>query len=180
MSYEAAARRYARAIFEIGKETGTLARISQELGDFCALYEGHDELRTVLDNPLVGEGEREALLRELCARMGVSETALSTLRLLGRRRRLPALPDIARQLRRLADEDQQIVRALVTSAGPLSDDYIGRLRAELERSTGKQVAITHKQDPSLIAGVVTQIGDRVIDGSVRARLSNFRESLLRT
>ncbi|HSN97118.1 MAG TPA: F0F1 ATP synthase subunit delta, partial [Candidatus Nanopelagicales bacterium] len=49
-----------------------------------------------------------------------------------------------------------------------------------EKSTGKKVAITHKQDPSLIAGVVTQIGDQVIDGSVRARLSSFRESLLRT
>ncbi|MCC6558708.1 MAG: ATP synthase F1 subunit delta [Polyangiaceae bacterium] len=180
MSYEAVARRYARAIFEIGKESGTLARLAQELGDFCAAYEAHDELRTVLDNPLVPEDQRDGLLRELAARMGASETALSTLRLLGRRRRLPALPDIARQLSRLADEDQRIVRALVTSAGPLTEAYLGRLRAELERATGKKVAITHKQDPSLIAGVVTQIGDQVIDGSARARLSSFRESLLRT
>jgi F-type H+-transporting ATPase subunit delta len=50
----------------------------------------------------------------------------------------------------------------------------------MERATGKRVAIIHKQDPALIAGVVTQIGDQVVDGSVRARLSSFRESLLRT
>lgn len=180
MSYEAAARRYAAAIFEIGKESGTLARLSQDLGDFCAFYEEHEELRAVLDNPLVPEDQREGLLRELCGRIGTSEVALSTLRLLGRRRRLPALPDIARQLSRLADQDQRLVRVQITSAGPLSDAYLGRLRAELEKATGKTVALTHKQDPSLIAGVVTQIGDQVIDGSVRARLSSFRESLLRT
>jgi F-type H+-transporting ATPase subunit delta len=180
MSYDTIARRYARAIYELGKETGALSRLTQELADFAAMYAGHEELRGVLDNPLLPDGERESLLKELCARMGLSETAQSALRLLGRRRRLPALPDIARQLARLADEDQGLVRAVVTSAGPLNEAYLARLRAEIEKATGKKVAIAHRQDPSLIAGVVTQIGDQVIDGSARARLSSFRESLLRT
>lgn len=180
MSYDTIARRYARAIFELGKETGTLSRLTQELDDFAAMYSGHEELRGVLDNPLLPEAERESLLKELCSKMSVSETAQSALRLLGRRRRLPALPDIARQLARLSDEDQGLVRAVVTSAGPLNEAYLARLRAEIEKATGKKVAIAHRQDPSLIAGVVTQIGDQVIDGSARARLSSFRESLLRT
>jgi len=180
MSYDTIARRYARAIYELGKEAGTLSRVTQDISDFSAMYTDHDELRGVLDNPLLPEAEQESLLKELCARMGLSETAQGALRLLGRRRRLPALPVIARQLARLADEDQGVVRAVVTSAGPLNDAYLARLRAEIEKATGKKVAITHKQDPSLIAGVVTQIGDQVIDGSVRARLSSFRESLLRT
>lgn len=180
MSYDTIARRYARAIYELGKEAGTLSRLTQELDDFAAMYSGHEELRGLLDNPLLPEAERESLLKELCSRMGLSETSQSTLRLLGRRRRLPALPDIARQLARLADEDQGLVRAVVTSAGPLNEAYLARLRAEIEKAIGKKVAIAHRQDPSLIAGVVTQIGDQVIDGSARARLSSFRESLLRT
>ncbi|AKT44221.1 F0F1 ATP synthase subunit delta [Chondromyces crocatus] len=180
MSFDSIARRYARAIFEIGKEAGTLPRLAQEISEFSATYGGHEELRTVLDNPLLPEAQRDALLVELCNRMSLSETTQRTLRLLGQRRRLPALPDIARQLSRLADEDQSLVRAVVTSAGPLGEAYLARLRTEIEKATGKKVTITHKQDPSLIAGVVTKIGDQVIDGSVRARLSNFRESLLRT
>jgi F-type H+-transporting ATPase subunit delta len=180
MSYEAVARRYARAIFEIAQETGALARLTQEISDFSATYTGNEELRLVLDNPLIPDEQREALLKELGGRMGLSDTAQSTLRLLGRRRRLPALPDIARQLSRLADEEQNVVRAVITSAGPISEAYLARLRGEIEKATGKKVAVTHKQDPSLIAGVVTQIGDQVIDGSVRARLSSFREALLRT
>ncbi|EYF05589.1 F0F1 ATP synthase subunit delta [Chondromyces apiculatus] len=180
MSYDSIARRYARAIFEIGKETGTLPRLTQDLGEFSATYAENEELRFVLDNPLLPEAQREALLADLGTRMSLSDTTLRALRLLGQRRRLPALPAIARQLSRLADEDQGVVRAVVTSAGPLNEAYLARLRAEIEKATGKKVAITHKQDPSLIAGVVTKIGDQVIDGSVRARLSSFRESLLRT
>ncbi|HSO00739.1 MAG TPA: ATP synthase F1 subunit delta, partial [Candidatus Nanopelagicales bacterium] len=130
MSYDTIARRYARAIFEIGKETGTLSRLSQEIADFSAMYTEHEEMRLVIGNPLLPDEQREALLKELCSRMALSETAQSTLRLLGQRRRLAALPDIARQLARLTDEDQGMVRAVVTSAGPLSDPYLARLRAE--------------------------------------------------
>ncbi len=111
--------------------------------------------------------------------MGLDGAARSTLRLLAKKRRLAALPDIVRQLARLSDEDQGILRAEVASAGPLTEDYLGKLRAELEKATGKKVVITQKQDRSLIGGVVTKIGDRVIDGSVRARLAGFRETLLR-
>lgn len=179
MSYDSIARRWARAIFEIGKEAGTISRVTADVSDFAAAYTGHAELASVLDNPLVPEGAREAVIVDIADRMSLSDVAKSTLRLLSRKRRLAALPDIARQLSRLADEDQNVVRAEVTSAGPLADDYLQRLRAELEKGTGKKVVVSHKQDPALLGGVVTKIGDRVIDGSVRARLAGFRESLLR-
>lgn len=179
MSYDSIARRWARAVFEIGKETGSVARLEGDLTAFAETYSGNEELRVVLGNPLVPEGQREAVLVEIAGRMGLSDAARSTLRLLARKRRLVALPDIARQLARLADEDQNVVRAEVQSAGPLADDYLAKLKAELERATGKKVVVSHRQDPALIGGVVTKIGDRVIDGSVRARLTGFRESLLR-
>jgi F-type H+-transporting ATPase subunit delta len=180
MSNESVARRYARAIFELGKEGGNLPALSRELADFAATYEGSEELRSVLENPLVQEEAREAVLTDIAGRMGLTQTGVSTLRLVARRRRMVALPEIARQLARLADEEASLVRASVTSAGPLSESYLNDLRAALEKTTGKKVAIVHQVDPSLIAGVVTQIGDQVIDGSVRARLAGFRDSLLRT
>jgi F-type H+-transporting ATPase subunit delta len=179
MSYDAIARRWARAVFEIGKETNSVARLEADVASFAETWAKNEELAAVLDNPLVPEASREAILGDIADRMGLSEAAKNTLRLLARKRRLAAVPDIARQLARLADEEQGIVRADVTSAGPLSDDYLGKLRAELEKATGKKVVVSHKQDKSLIGGVVTRLGDRVIDGSVRARLAGFRESLLR-
>jgi F-type H+-transporting ATPase subunit delta len=179
MSYDAIARRWARAVFEIGKETGSVQRFSADLAAFAETYAETAELAAVLDNPHVPEAAREAILVEIASKMSLSEIAQSTLRLLARKRRLAALPDIARQLARLADEDQNVLRADVTSAGPLAADYLDKLAAELTNATGKKVVVSHTQDTSLIGGVVTKIGDRVIDGSVRARLDGFRESLLR-
>ncbi|MRG92860.1 ATP synthase F1 subunit delta [Polyangium spumosum] len=180
MSQETIARRYARAVFELGKEQKNLPVLARDLADFVSSFEKSDELRMVLSSPLIAEDQREALLKEIGQRMSLCETALSTLRLLAKRRRLSALPDMVRQLEKLVDEDAGTLRATVTSAGPLTESYLAKLRGELEKSTGKKVVITHQQDPSLIAGIVTRIGDRVIDGSVKARLESFRESLLRT
>lgn len=179
MSYDAIARRWARAIFEIGKETDSVSRLEADVSAFAATYAGNDELSAVLDDPLIAPASREAVVADIADKMGLSEAAKSTLRLLARRRRLVALPDISRQLARLADEAENVVRAEVLSAAPLGEDYLAKLRAELERATGKKVVVTHRQDAALIGGVVTKIGDRVIDGSVRARLAGFRESLLR-
>lgn len=180
MGSEVIARRYARAVFELGKEQKNVGPLHRDLADFSASYEGSSELRMVLDSPLVAEEQREAVLKDIGQRMSMSETALSTLRLLARRRRLSALPDMVRQLEKLVDEDAGVLRASVTSAAPLGESYLAKLKAELERSTGSKVVITASVDPTLIAGIVTRIGDRVIDGSVKARLESFRESLLRT
>jgi F-type H+-transporting ATPase subunit delta len=179
MSYETIARRWARAIFDIGKENGDLARLNTDLSAFAVAYAGNADLAQVLDNPLVPEAGREAVVVEIAEKMGLSEAARGSLRLLVRKQRMVTLPDVVRQLARLTDDDQNTVRAEVQSAGPLSADYLAKLRVELEKATGRKVVVTHQQDPALIGGVVTKIGDRVIDGSVRARLTSFRESLLR-
>jgi F-type H+-transporting ATPase subunit delta len=180
MSAEAIARRYARAVFELGKELKNLPVISRDLAEFSSSYEKSEDLRMVLGNPLVGDAQREAVLVEIGQKMSMSPTALSTLRLLAQRRRLFALPEMVRQLEKLVDEDAGVLRAEVTSATPLTESFLAKLRAELESATGKKVVVSHKQDPSLIAGIVTRIGDQVIDGSVKARLDSFRDSLLRT
>jgi F-type H+-transporting ATPase subunit delta len=180
MSYDSIARRWALAIFELGKDANALARVNTDINAFADAYAGSAELQAVLDNPLVAHDTREAIIGEVAGRMALADVAKSTLRLLARKRRLAALPAIARRLARLTDDDQGLVRAEVTSAGPLSEDYLGKLRGELEKATGKKVVVTHKLDKSLIGGVVTRLGDRVIDGSVKTRLATFRESLLRT
>jgi F-type H+-transporting ATPase subunit delta len=180
VSYETVARRWAHALFELGKESTSLVDLNKDVAAFAATYGESQELREILDNPLVPEAQRDAILQEVASRLGVGDTARKTLRLLALKRRLPILPDLARHLARLTDEDANLLRAKVASAAPLGDAYLARLRAELEKATGKKVSIEHKVDPSLVAGVVTQIGDRVIDGSLKARLQGFRDSLLST
>jgi F-type H+-transporting ATPase subunit delta len=77
----------------------------------------------------------------------------------------------------LADEKAGVVRATVTSAGPLPDSFYERLTKELETATQRKVAIDRQEDPTLIAGVVTRIGDNTIDGSVKGRLAEIERLL---
>jgi F-type H+-transporting ATPase subunit delta len=172
------AERYARAIFELGVESGSLTAFTAQIRSFAAAYEESLDLRGVLENPLVSAENRDGVLRQVAERLGLGELALSAVRYLAARRRLIALPDIARRLGSLADEKEGVVRATVTSAAPLPEAFYLKLAAELTHQVGKKVVLDRLEDPSLIAGVLTRIGDNTIDGSLRGRLDHIERTLL--
>lgn len=171
-------RRYARALFELGQEQGILDQLTQELVNLAESYDSSEDLQSALENPLVAIEAKRAILGELADRSQVSPTVRHTLLLLGDRRRLRALPQIARSLRELADAQRGLVRAEVVSARPLSADYANKLQAQLERLTGKKIAIDSRVDESLLAGVIARIGDTIYDGSLKARLSQIKGQML--
>ena len=177
MSHEVVARRYARAVFELGQESKSLSQVASNLEAFAAIYSGHAELRDTLANPRVVESDLLAIVAQLCQRLALTDLATRVIRMLAMRRRLRIVPELAAEVRRLTEEAEGTVRAHVTSASPLSDSYLAKLRAELEKATGRKVALQVSTDPSLLAGVVTRIGDRVIDGSARSRLRALGDSL---
>lgn len=178
MSYEAVAERYAQAIFDLGIETSSLSGLVQDIRRVAVAYETSPEMRVLLDNPLVPEGQRLAAIAELGSALGLSPLARNAVGLLARRRRLAALPGIAAQLARMEDERAGVVRAFVTSAVPLADTYVDRLQRKLEALTGKRVVLVRNVDPELLAGVIVRLGDRVIDGSARASLMGLRSQLM--
>lgn len=172
------ADRYARAIFELGVEANQLDAVTEQIARVAEVYAGSSELRSALETPLIDEARREGVLRDIAARLGLSELATNSLRVLLLRRRLRALPEIARRLGAFSDERAGILRATVTSAVPLSEAHYQALGTELERATKKRIVIERKQDPSLIAGIVTRIGDNTIDGSLKGRLADLEGQLL--
>ena len=178
MSLAAVAERYARALFDLGVETGQLAQVTEQVRRVADLYRESPDLKYVLGNPVIPEDKREALISDLSSRLGLSATVQSALRLMAARRRLPALPDMSKELERLADEQAGVVRVTVTSAEPLSDTYYRELGTELEQVTRRKVVLERRQDPALLGGVITRIGDRIIDGSVRGRLDALARQLL--
>ena len=94
------------------------------------------------------------------------------------RQRIAILPMVAREMRAMVDEHAGRVLATVTSAKPLADDVAGRISGALEKATGKKIELDRKEDPSLVGGVVAQVGDLVWDGSVRTQLERMREQFL--
>jgi F-type H+-transporting ATPase subunit delta len=177
MSESAVSLRYARAIFELSLETG------EDLGplrDFAATYKGSPELRSILDNPLVDPAHRTAILDTVAERLGVRGATLNAIRLLASRHKLRALPGISAELGNLSDRHAGIVRATVTSAQPLPDSVYQRIESELATAVGRKIVIERKQDPTLIGGIVTRIGDNTIDGSIRGRLNEVERQLLQS
>jgi F-type H+-transporting ATPase subunit delta len=172
------ARRYAKALFELGVDAGTLATVVSEVTTLADVYSESAELRTTLDNPLVGYAAKRAILIDIADRAAVSTVVKNTLLLLGDRRRLHVLPAVAQLLKEMSDAKEGTLRAEVTTAARLPEEYYARLGKQLEKMTGKRVVIDRREDPALIGGVVTRIGDMVIDGSLRSRLSEVMNALL--
>lgn len=177
MSTGALPRRYARAILELAVEANQVENVGKELRELAASWASSDDLRGLFANPEFTHEVRKAVLRELLSRIGASQLTQNSVLYLADRNRLIALPDIADAYSELAERAAGAVRAEVTSAAPLSDAYYAQLTKALEQVTGQKVTIERKTDPNLIAGVVTRVGDRVLDGSIRSRLADLRDSL---
>lgn len=112
--------------------------------------------------------------------LGATELSVvmkSFLMLLFDKGRITFLRDIASYYKDLADELKGIVKASITSATQLSSEAVEKIRDAFSRKVGKTIVLNVEQDPSLIGGVVTKIGDLVLDGSVKTQLINMRETL---
>jgi F-type H+-transporting ATPase subunit delta len=174
------AERYAQAIFELGVETGGVTALIEDIRRVATLFEQSEELRRVMNNPLVSEADRLATVNELSDRLGLTDLAKNAVGLLTRRKRMSALTGIANELDRLSDQRAGIVRATVVSAEPLSEGFAQKLTDELKSMTGKRIVLDQRHDPELLAGLVIRIGDQVIDGSARTKLAELSAHLLQS
>jgi F-type H+-transporting ATPase subunit delta len=172
------ARRYAKALLELGSETGTLDQLVSEISSASDAYQESAELQSALENPLFPYAVKKQMLTEVAQALGLGLTAKNTLLLLGDRRRMRALPGIAKLLREMSDKKKGVLRAEVITASALSDAYYQKLQAQLEKMTGQKVVVDRREDPTIIAGVITRIGDTLYDGSLRTRLDEMKHALL--
>ena len=178
MSASIVARRYAQAVLELGDDASALDGFVQDTDALATAWKGSPELRNALENPLISHPAKKAVMADLATTLGVSPTIRDLALLLVDRRRARVLPTLSETLRKLVDERKGLVRAEVTAAATLPEAYYARLQSQLEKITGMRVVVERKTDPALIGGVVTRIGDRVFDGSIRARLNAMRDALL--
>ncbi|MFH2125682.1 MAG: ATP synthase F1 subunit delta [Pseudomonadota bacterium] len=173
------AKRYARALLEIGKEDGNLDQYGKELAEVSALFASSSELEQVLASPAIDFEDRSKLLNTFLDKLGLSPIANNFFRLLMDRGRISATCDISRVYARLLDEEKGITRAEVVTAAALSDAEVSRIKEVLTKLAGSDVVVEVKEDSSLIGGVRAQIGDLVLDGTVKTQLETLKDSLRR-
>lgn len=174
----AVGRRYAKALLELAREQGELDVVLQDVGALSDAWHVSADLRDIIRNPVLPKPALKGAVNAVMEKLGVSRLVRNTVNLLADKGRLAQLEEVLQALEELAEAETGHVRVEVTSAKPLSDEYYDRLTDKLERVTAKQVVLVKKQDPSLIGGVVTRVGDQIFDGSLSNRLSELRETLL--
>lgn len=173
------ARRYAKALLIIGKEDGQAEAYGKELDGFAKLMAKEKELEQAICNPIYGASGRKNVLEAVIGKVGISKIVASFLLLLFDKGRFEFISDINEFYQKLADELKGVLRASLVSASELSSETVEKIRATLSKRTGKDIILQVEQDPSLIGGIVSRIGDLVLDGSIKSQLLNMRESLKR-
>lgn len=164
---------YAGALFGVARTEGNLAEVEDELFRFARTLEGNDELRTTLTDPALPVSRRQQIVEDLLGGKAnpITTSLVSMVVGTGRSRDLSA---IIGELVRLSAAESNKEVAEVRSAIALTDDQKARLAEALGKATGKQVEVKVVVDPTVLGGLVAQVGDTVIDGSVKTKLAQLK------
>ncbi len=177
MKNQVIAKRYSKALFNIAQEEKAIEQYGTELDGFNGVLKDFPDLGNALRNPLYPEAVKKTLFQKVAAQLELSPIMNSFLNLLVEKKRIQHLAEIADYYHRLIDEHSNISRAKVKAAFKLGAAEIEEIAAALEEKIGKKIVVEFEQDASLLGGVFAQIGDFVLDGSVKRQLLNFKESL---
>ncbi len=170
------ARRYAKALFSLGKEQGKNESYSEALGAIAELYKD-ESVENALINPLYPLDARQKVMAKI-AELAKADTILTSfLNLLLEKKRADILPDIAHEMQVMVDQEQNISHGSVVSAIELDDALKEKIQQTLEKITGNKVILEASVDPSIIGGVVAKVGDLVLDGSIKTQLNGLKESI---
>jgi len=166
---------YASAMLTVAQAEGVVERVEDELFKVARTVEGSDPLRSTLTDPAIPVERRAGVVDELLGKRAHPLTTAITSFVVGagRAHDLPAIVDAF--VARAAEARAEAV-AEVRTAYPLDADQQARLADALGRATGKRVTVKVIIDPTVLGGIVARVGDTVIDGSVRSRLEQLRET----
>jgi F-type H+-transporting ATPase subunit delta len=173
------AKRYAKALFNLAQEDGKVEQYGEELDGFVRLSGELPDLANAIQNPLYTEAARKAVFHSVADKIGLSVILKSFINLLIEKKRVQNVAEIAEYYHKLIDEHANIARAQIKAATQLDAGVVQEIAQTLEKMTGKKVLVEFRQDSSLIGGIVAQIGDFVLDGSVKRQLLHFKETMKR-
>ncbi|MCX7978874.1 MAG: ATP synthase F1 subunit delta [Bdellovibrionaceae bacterium] len=179
MKNSSVASRYAKAILAAAKESGSYQRVISEVSAIASALEASPESRSFLESPLNSNQDKLKVLLEALSGQKVSEEVVATLSLMAKRGRLGILPELKAAIDAEDDRHQGITRGVVRAARPLSVEAKGLLENKLGQALGKRVVLVFKEDPSILGGVVAQVGGWTFDDSIETHLMRLSEELNR-
>jgi F-type H+-transporting ATPase subunit delta len=174
---EEIARVYADALFGAAKAKEKLDEIHEQLGEFADALADNREMQLFFFSPYFSSSEKKEALKK--AVDGIEPELNNFLELLAEKHRMPVLFRIRRQFDALWAKENKRLGVTVTSAVDLDPDIAKRIGKEIEDQTGQTVELQSRVDDAILGGLVVQVGNMVLDASVRNRLEKLRKSVVR-
>lgn len=171
------AGRYASALFELAKESGAVERIETDLSRFEALLDGSPDLQRLVRSPAFSSEEQLRAIAAVLEKAGIGGLAGNFVKLVASNRRLFAIRDMIRGFKAATARARGEISASVTVAEPLAEKHLESLRQALREVTGKDVRLAVKVDPSILGGLVVQLGSRMVDTSLKTKLNGIRHAM---
>jgi F-type H+-transporting ATPase subunit delta len=170
-----AARVYAEALFEVGRDKGKLDTLQQQLSEFTAAVDRNRELQVFFFSPYLSSEEKvEGLKRAVT---DAEPELINFLELLVDKHRMPEIFRIRREFEALWKRENRRIDVTVTSAVELDPAVVAKIGQEVERQTGEEVDLASAVDSGILGGIVLQVGNMVLDASIRSRLEKLRKSV---
>jgi F-type H+-transporting ATPase subunit delta len=166
---------YARALFEAAKEDGVLDRVHDELGQFADALDSDRNLQIFLFSPYFSSEEKKDGVRKIVT--DADERLLNFLELLAERHRMPVLFRIRRAFDGLWADENKLLPVTVTSATELDAGLVDSIGKRIEEQTGRRVELSSNVDPDVLGGLRVQVGNMVLDATVRNRLEQLRKQV---
>ncbi len=177
MKNEILAKRYAKALFAVGKEEDALDDFAASLNGFADLFSTTAEVEDGLTNPVYPLDTRQQVMAGIVESMGLSQIMVNFCNLLAEKNRSFIIPDVAEVFQTMVDEERNICQGVMITAAEVNAELQEKTKETLEKITGKQVVLSTEVDPGIIGGIITRVGDMVIDGSIRTQLEGLKESI---
>ncbi len=171
------AKKYARALFQVGQAEAIQDNLLRELEKVTNLLQENKGLERILLSPAFPIRKRKQIAEAVFSRLGLSKHLLLLLDVLLENKRLRLLQDIFQAYQDILDEAANRIRATLVTPGQLPPELVRAIKDQLELQTGKEVLLNVRLDPSLIGGVLVRIGDEIYDGTLKSQLLNLKEEL---
>ena len=167
-------RRYSKAIFEIAEEKNQVKEIYEMLNSAMVLYRTDKEFKNFILNPLIDNEQKKSVLNEIFGKDN-SENLNILLYILDKGR-MNCIKYIVAEYLKIYYKKNRILDVRATFTKELTDEQKKKLINKLSQKTGKEINLEIKIDKDILGGGIIKIGDKIIDGSIRRELDNWKKS----
>lgn len=174
------ATRYARALYNLAREAGAADEIFAQMRVVEDAFDLEKEISEFVHSPVIRPTDKEKAVAGLTAKVKLNDVLKNFLLVLARKNRLPIFSDVIGAYQTIADEAHGVTRGVVRSATALAPDERKRIEQLVGKATKKQVILTYKEDPSLVGGLVAEVGSYTFDDSLQSHLMRINEQLTRS